>query len=77
MNLLENPTKSQMDTVLRQIIQSQYKDRVGAIAYKRAVSGGIEGKFKDALNPKRIFEFLIKDGELSYKVDSWDEEEDE
>ncbi|MGL5923832.1 hypothetical protein [Chroococcidiopsis sp.] len=75
MNLPDNPTQSQMDAIARSIIQSQYKDKVGAIAYRRAEGGGIEGKFKDALNPKRVFEFLIKDRELSYKVDSWDEED--
>lgn len=74
MNLPSNPTQLEMDAIARSIIQSQYKDRVGAVVYKRAEGGGLAGKFKDAINPRRVFEFLIKDGELSYKVDSWDEE---
>ncbi len=75
MNLPEFPTTTQMDAIARVIIASQYKDGVGAITYKRAEGGGIEGKFKDARNSKRAFEFLIKDGSLSYGVDSWDEED--
>lgn len=74
MFLPESPSQLQMDAIARQIIQSQYKDKIGAITYRRAKGGGIEGKFKDALNPKRTFDFRIKDGELSYEVDSWEED---
>ncbi len=69
------PNQDDMDDLCRTIIQSQYIEGVGAVIYRAAEGGGIEGKFKDARNPLRIFQFLIKDGELSYSPIAWSEEE--
>lgn len=77
MNLPDNPTKEQMDSVCRAIIQSKYTDGVGAIIYRADPKGGIEGRFRDRQNPRRVFEFSIKDGGLIYKAISWAEEEED